>query len=200
MSMIRHIPGHRHLQGLWVAACHGPALPAIAVAATLASTALGAVGSIQQGKAANAQAAYQAGVARNNQILAERAAKDAEARGRVSALNKRNETKQLIGRQRTQLAANGVLVDRGSALDIVADTAKIGETDALTLENNADREAANFRAQGANFQADSELALLRGKSAVNSSYFQAGGVALDGVGQVASKWYSFKKAGVAGVP
>lgn len=196
MSILRHLPGHKHLFGIWGCAPTGPALPAVAIAATVASTALGVMGSVQQGQAASSQAAYQAQVARNNAILAERAAKDAEDRGRVAALNQRNRTKQLIGRQRAQLAANGVLVDRGSALDIVADTAQIGETDALTIENNADREAANYRAQGSNFTADAQLSLLRGKSAVNSSYFQSGGVALDGLGQVASKWYTFKKEGV----
>lgn len=198
MSILRHLPGHKALFGIWGCAPHGPALPAIAIAATLASTAIGVVGSIQQGKASSSQAAYQAQVSKNNAILAERAAKDAEDRGRVAALNTRNRTKQLIGHQRTQLAANGILVDKGSALDIVADTAQIGETDALTNENNADREAANYRAQAGNFTADAQLASLRGSQSLNSSYFSAGGVALDGLGQVANKWYTFKKEGVIG--
>ena len=49
-------------------------LTAISIASTVASTGMGVMSSIQQGKARQAQAEYQADVARQNQQLAEQQA------------------------------------------------------------------------------------------------------------------------------
>lgn len=166
-------------------------LPAIAIAATVGSTVLGTVGQLQQGQALEQQAAYQAAVARNNQILAERAAQDALDRGKVAEQQQRMETRQLQGRQRAVLASNGVLVDVGSALDITSDTAAIGEIDALTIRSNAEREALGFRTQGMNFQSEAELARLRGQAASSAATIGAFGTLLSGTGTVAQKWYAF---------
>src|SRR3546814_4675107 len=99
-------------------------LPVIALGATVLGTVVGAVGKIQEGQALKEQAAYQSAVARNNQILAERSAQDALDRGKIEEQRQRQATRQLQGRQRAVLAANGVVVDAGSALDITND--KIG--------------------------------------------------------------------------
>lgn len=167
-------------------------LATIATVASVASGAVGAVGAIQQGRAAKAQADYQARVAENNRILAERAAKQAEEAGELASHQARQRARQLIGRQRAIIAAGGGDVGVGSALDITSDTAAFGELDALTIKTNAARDAANYRAQGANFQADADLARARGSTALTSSYFNAGGTILSTAGNVASKWYNFK--------
>jgi len=52
-------------------------------------------------------------------------------------------------------------VDEGTAQEVTEDTAAFGELDALTIRNNAEREALGFRTQGMNFQASGELAQLR---------------------------------------
>ena len=111
--------------------------------------------------AAQQRANYEAAVARNNMILAERAAVDAEQRGKIAAKQQRLKTSQLIGQQRTGFAAHGVLVDEGSAGDVTEDTAAFGKLDELTITHNAEREALGFRTQGMNFQASGELAQLR---------------------------------------
>lgn len=171
-------------------------LPAIAIGGAVLGTVVGAVGQIQEGQALKEQAAYQAAVARNNQILAERAAQDALDRGKIEEQRQRSATKQLQGRQRAVLAANGVVVDVGSALDITSDTAAIGELDALTIRSNAEREALGFRTQGMNFQAEADLAKAKGEAASQAGYMGAMGTLLSGGGQVAQKWYNFKKTGV----
>jgi hypothetical protein len=165
----------------------------LSIIATVASTAMGAVGSMQQGAAAKGQAAYQAQVMRNNQILAERAAADAEARGKVQERRQAQATKQLIGKQRAIMAGNNVVVDTGSALDITSDTAALGKLEELYIRNNAEREASGFRAQGMNFSANANLADARGKAAGSSALWSAGGTLLGGIGSVAEKWYTFKR-------
>ena len=173
----------------------GAALPFLPLISGVLSTAFSVVGQMQQGKAAAAQAEYQAAVGRNNEILARRAADDARLRGDEAARRKAVETKQLAGRQRAVLAANGVLVDQGSALDITSDTAEIGKLDELTIRSNAEREALGFEAQGMNFNASANLNQMRADNASSSATAGAFGTILSGAGSVASKWYQYKKEG-----
>lgn len=163
----------------------------IALATTAVAGALTAVGQVQQASAQKGQAKYQAAVARNNQIMAERAAKDAEERGRVDELNRRIQTRQLIGRQRASLAANGVEVGSGSAIDIISDSALIGEVDALTIRNNAAREAQGFRYQGANYGSEARLYDAQRRNISAALPFAVGGTVLGTAGQVSDQWYNY---------
>jgi hypothetical protein len=52
------------------------------------------------------------------------------------------QTGQLIGRQRAALAANGIVVDEDTAVNLVAQSAGFGTLDALTALENAERRAA----------------------------------------------------------
>lgn len=96
-----------------------------------------------QGERIAAQAG--ADIADVNATIAERQAEHALERGREAETESRIRTRQLIGTQRARLAAQGVDVNQGSALDIQADTAAIGELDALTIRNNAALEAWGYR-------------------------------------------------------
>ena len=165
------------------------------LAATAIGTATSVYGRLQEGRAVKKQAAYQAAVARNNAILAERAAQDAEQRGQLEAQRLALQSRQLSGRQRAALAANGVLVDTGIALDVVEDTAAMGKLDQLTARRNAGREAANYRAQGMNFEASAQLAEARGASARRASYLEGLSTFSTGAGSVADKWYRFNREG-----
>ena len=172
---------------------------AILPAISIASAALGAVSSFQgqraAGKAASAQAGFQAQVARNNQIIASRKATDAIARGEEAEAAQRLRTRQAIGRARVGLAAGGQVVGQGSALDLVGDIREIGEIDALTIRSNAAREAAGFEAQGTGFQNEAALADLSGANLRSAAKTNSFTTLLTGSGAVASKWFTFKQAG-----
>lgn len=178
--------------------CEPATLSALSIAATVVGTGVSALGQMQAGKAQAAQLNYQAAVGRNNSILAQRAADDARLRGEEAARREASKTKQLAGRQRAVLAANGQLVDQGSALDITSDTAEIGKLDELTIRSNAEREALGYEAQGMNFQAGSNLNSMGAANASTASIGGAFGTVLTGAGNVASKWYNFKKEGIFG--
>ena len=171
-----------------------PAIPLITMAATVVGGAVSAVGSMQQSKAQAGQAKYYAAVARNNEILAKRAADDARERGLVEELNQRIRTNQLVGRQRASLAANGVEVGTGSAIDLVEDTLKIGETDALTIRANAERDAMGYLAQGADFKGEASLYDSSARNIRSALPFELAGTALATGGTVASQWYSFQQS------
>lgn len=166
------------------------------IAASVGSTAIGIMGQMQQADATQKSAAYQAQVARNNQLIAERRAQQIEAEGKIAADKKRQDAARLAGRQRAVLAGNGVLVDFGSALDITSDTAAFGELDALNTKYNYDNQAYNTRIQASNFASEAALADFRGASADPS--LGIAGTLLSGAGSIADKWYKFDKAGAFG--
>jgi hypothetical protein len=180
--------------------CEPTTLAVAAIAATAASTYVSIQGQQQAGHAAKAQADYQAGVARNNAILAQRAATDARQRGDVAADQSAQRTQALIGKQRAILAQNGVDVNSGSALDITTDTAGAGKLDELTLRSNAERAALGYEAQGSNFNAAAGLDELTGANALSAANTASLGTALSGAGTVASKWYDFSKKGAFTAP
>ena len=178
--------------------CEPSTMAALSIASTVIGTGVSAFGQMQAGKAQAAQLNYQAAVGRNNAVLAQRAADDARLRGEEAARREASKTRQLAGRQRAVLAANGQLVDPGSALDITTDTMEIGKLDELTIRSNAEREALGYEAQGMNFQAGSNLNSMGASNAQAAGVAGAFGTVLTGAGNVASKWYNFKKEGIWG--
>lgn len=177
------------------AAVAGSAAMATAANASLALTALGAgmqaYGMYQQGQAREKAAEYNAAVASNNMVLAERQAEDATKRGKIEEQRHRMQVGRLKADQRSALAASGIDVASGSALDVLEDTAKLGEWDALQIRANADREAYGYRAQGMNYQAEAGLQTMKGRQASRAGMIGAGSSLLTGAGNVAGSWYKF---------
>lgn len=175
--------------------------PVLAIA-SLATTVIGGIQQAQAqraaGQAAIAQANFQRQVAENNRIVAERQAADAILRGDALEQEKRFETQFLAGRQRAALAANGIVVDQGSALDITAGTFELGELDALTIRNNAQREAFGFKAQATNFASDAILIQARGEATNRAARRAASSTLLTTAGKFAGSAFSFNRAGAFG--
>lgn len=151
-------------------------------ALTIGSTALSAMGSIQQGQAAAASANYNAKVADMNAQISERRARDALERGKVEEQKKRTQAQQVLGQQRAAMAANGVDIGFGSPLDTLVDTATLGEVDALTIRSNSAREAYDYKVQAANGRADANLSRMNAKSASTGGYLNAASTILTGAG------------------
>lgn len=156
----------------------------------IAGTALSGMGMIQQGNAAAAASKYNAQVAEMNATLADRRAKDAIERGQVAEQQKRAEVAQLQGRQRAAMAANGVDLTFGSPLDTLVDTAVLGELDALTIRQNANREAYDYRVGGVNSRADAGLSRMNASSARTGAYLSAGGTVLGGASKAYGQYQS----------
>lgn len=140
------------------------ALTAALLGLSAASTITKFAGERQQATAAERQGAYEQAVYNTDAQLAEQQAADAIARGKEAETRQRQATRGLIGSQRAALAAQGIEVDSGSALDVQADTAAMGELDALTIRNNAAREAYGYKVQALNYRQQGQLAALSGKN------------------------------------
>lgn len=135
-------------------------------AAMIATTVLSAGSQVAQGiaqrKAANA-----------SENDAARMAADAKARGEEEVARYRRELAQVVGRQRAATAANGVVLGRDSAGQVVADAQRLGEIDVETIRANAYREALGITSQSAQ-----QARALRTASA--ASFTGAAGTALTG--------------------
>lgn len=152
----------------------------ITTALMIGSTVMGGVGQVQ---AANAQAAsseYSAKVAEMNATIADRAAKDALERGADEERKQRTQTSQLMGQQRANMAANGVDLSFGSPLDLMVDTAKMGELDALTIRRNTAREERDIRQQASNYRTEASMSRSAASGALSGGYLGAVGTVLGG--------------------
>lgn len=143
----------------------------------IGGTAISAMGAIQQGNAAAQMGKVQAQIARDQ-------AEDAVQRGQVEEDRARRNVARMMGTQRATLGSQLVEMDSGSASDLLADTAQLGELDALTIRNNAQREAYGYESKA-------RVARYEGDQAKKASYFNAAGSLLGGVGGtlVSSRWY-----------
>lgn len=140
-----------------------------------------AYGQYQEQKAANKAAEYNAQVNERNAQITEMQAKDAEKRGEIDARKKAMQVSQIIGSQRAAGAGGGLLVDAGSNLDLTNDSASFGALDALTLRNNASKEAWGYRNQGMNYQAEANLQ----RSSKRSPWMQTVPTLLNGASSMA---------------
>jgi hypothetical protein len=129
--------------------------PAIPLILSIASTAVGAYSQYKS-------SSYTAAVASRNAEQAKIFAKDALARGEQKADSERRRVNYKIGAQRVGIAASNVDVGSGMGLDIIGDTAILGEMDVQTIRQNADREAKGYENQAANFQMESAAAKSSG--------------------------------------
>lgn len=137
--------------------------------------------SIVQGAAARNAGAAQESLYNTNAKFAELAADDAIKRGDKNAAEVKQAGKRMIGTQRASLAAQGIEVDSGSAQAIQEDTAAITAEDAMTVKNNAWREAWGFKVQAAQDTAKGRFARLEGDAAFGSSLLTGGLKAAGGI-------------------
>lgn len=92
------------------------------------------------------QGKQDAATAETNRRLSEAQASDALLRGTKEEARYRRQIAMIAGQQKAEFGARNVTVD-GTALDILGDTAQIGEEDALTIRNNFAREAWGYHNQ-----------------------------------------------------
>lgn len=168
------------------------------IVATAVSTTMGVVSSVQQGKAQQAQYNYQAEVARNNAKIAQANADQQRQEGIEEARLQRIKTLQAIGKQQTAMAANGIDISSGTALDIIEDTSAMGELDALTTRYNAETKAIAYEQQANNYTNQANLDILAGQNAYRSGVTNAISTGVNGLGNAASvagKWYGANSIG-----
>lgn len=178
------------------------------LALTLAGMAVKGIGGI---KAGNAQAKAglkqqeaaesQAQLSEYNAKVAGLQADDAIARGVEDEQRFRSQVRGTIGSQRAGFAAANIDVNFGTSVDVQADAAMLGELDALTIKNNAAREAWGYQVQGEDLRRRAEIQRKEGaymaeagRSARTASRFAvAGDLIGSGANLMFAKKYGFGK-------
>lgn len=152
-----------------------------------------AVGSYFSAATQKAALQGQAAVADTNARIAELGAQSALNQGQqqVGALTLK--AGQLKSSQRTTMAANGIDLGSGNAVEIQASTDIMKEIDANTLTANAVRSAWGYRTQAVNFQ--NEALTKRATAGAISPGMSAGSSLLGSAASVAGSWYSLNKVG-----
>jgi len=182
------------------------AIPALGISAStaaglsLAATAVGfgmqMYGQNQQAKAAAGQANYQAAVDRNNKIISDRQAEDAIKRGQADEQEHRRKVSQVKGSQRVAFASKGIDLGSDVVIDTLSDTAMLGELDALTIRNNAEREAYGYRVQGMNYGASAQNNALSAKNAKSAGRTGMFTTLLSGASTISGNYADYKNKGV----
>jgi hypothetical protein len=183
------------------------AFTALALGLSALGTTMNVVGQVKAGRAAkkagaaadeasraaglHAQEAAesQAGIYDYNAQVATLQATDAISRGAEEESRFRAGVRGMIGSQRAGIAASNVDVGFGSAVDVQADAAFLGELDALTVRTNAKREAWGYQVQAEDLRRHAQIARKEGAYAAatgaveGAAYREAGNAASN-----ASKW------------
>jgi len=169
------------------------AIFAVAAGASLFGGGLKAAGQVAEGKALRAAAQYRAGILQRNAAFSRTQAAAALTRGDVQVQRQQVVTSQFIGRQRAALAASGILVDEGSAVNLQADTAYVGRQEEQDIRFNAEQDALYFNMQAYNAEADAVLTRFTGEQQLKAAkravlptlLTSVGNVGMQGVGAFA---------------
>lgn len=167
------------------------AFTALAIA-SLASTALSTYGQVRSGKAAKAAGEHAAQAAESeaqlddfNAHVADLQATDAIERGAEQEGKYRVNIRQTIGAQRAGYAGGNIDVGYGSAVDVQADAAFLGELDALTIRTNAGREAWGYNVQAIDLRKRAAITRKEGSFAQQAGAEQAKSAYLGAAGTIA---------------
>jgi hypothetical protein len=178
----------------------------VATTIALVSLALSAYSAYKAGKdakkAGEAQqtaAESEAQLAEYNADVAELQAKDAVERGAEVESKFRTQVRNMVGAQRAGIAAGNIDVGYGSAVDVQADAAYLGELDALTIRTNAAREAWGYQVEATNLKKRAEIArktgyyaAQAGKSNASTAYLQGAANIATGAATLLMNRYGFK--------
>lgn len=135
----------------------------------LIPVAIGLAGSMMQAQGQQQNAGFQSGMLKQNAAFKNRTAEETLIAGDSAADWQRVRTGQAIGTQRSSIAANGIDVNSGSAARLQDDTAMLGELDALTIQNNAAREAYGYRVQAKQDLLNAGQTVQNGRTAATGS-------------------------------
>lgn len=179
-----------------------------ALVLSLAGTGLSAWGQWRAGKEAKKVGEAQrdaaessAGLSDYNANVAELQAADAVDRGEEAEQQYRSTIRRTVATQRVGFAASNIDVGFGSALDVQADVAYLGELDALTIRTNAAREAWGYQVQAQDNRLRGDIQRREGvmleaagRSNQTAARLGAVGTVVGGTGSLLAQRYGFGRA------
>lgn len=170
------------------------AAPAIAIGATLLSSATAATGAVMSASAQRQAADYQAAVAQQNAQQSANAARAALAQGDVAAQQQYQQGAARMGAIKAALGANNIELNGGSALNDQTSQALITGENVANTQYNALAQSITLRNQGASYSAQAGLDTMTGQNASTAGFISAGSSLLGAASQVSSKWSMWQQS------
>lgn len=164
----------------------------LAAAGSIAGAAMSGLSAIQQGQAASRAAAYNAQVAENNAKLATQNARFAAAEGNEQVAAEQQNNRARTGAIAAAQGASGVDVNSGSAVNVRASQAELGELNALNIRSNAMRQAYGYETQSTSYTGQAGLDRAQAKDEKIGGYMSGAGSFLGGVGSAALNFANFQ--------
>lgn len=156
-----------------------------------------AIGSYNQAQGQKEAYNYQAQIDQQNVTIANEQSSQAILSGQTQEQTSDLKTAQTFGAQRAAMAANGVdISSSGSAIDVLSTTKYLGARDALTIHDNALRQAWGYQVQATTAQNSANFMKYAASNISPAS--GAFSSILGSSGQVAQKWYDLNKSGALG--
>lgn len=168
--------------------CDPVTIGTIGTIASVASGVFGAVSSINQGKAANASAQYQAQVDEQNATLALQKKKVIDDQQSIDNRRLGEAKRHDIGELRAAAGAAGVDPGFGSSGDLIGDTTQAYRIDQGILLKNNDTARRDQDITAYNYTTDAQLKRQQGKDALKAGKNNALGSLLGSASAVAGKW------------
>ena len=157
-------------------------LPAVIAA----STAVGAVASIQAGQAAQASAQYQNTIAQQNADIYNQKAERAKEIGEYNVKRFNKDFEKTFASVERAYAFSGVDVSRGTPLAVMEDYLTEAAIERENIRYNSSIEAGDYREAAVLSRMEGQLALYTGRQRAIGSYFQAGRTLLGGASDIMS--------------
>jgi hypothetical protein len=154
------------------------------VTLTIAATAVAATGKVVSGVGQAQQYRYQAKVDQQNARLANDQARDSIDNTTLEAQRRYRQLAQTKGAQTASMAANGVDLNFGSAVDLQEDTAMIGAEDVGQIYKGGNERTKGFEINAYNYRSSAAGNKAKARGAIIGSVFEAAGTALAGASQV----------------
>jgi hypothetical protein len=160
---------------------HGP------VGLLIASAAMSAAGSIQQGQAAKAEAESQKNMSDYNAKLAEREAQAIDEKTKFDKSREAEAGAERMSSLKAALGASGAVSSAGSPLLIMAKQASENELAQLGISEEGRLAAQRARSEGALQTMQGKIYRQKGNAAQQSGYMQAGSTMLSAFGSMGGK-------------
>jgi len=162
------------------------------VTLTIAAAAVTATGQVVSGIGQANQARYAARVADRNAQLSADQAKRTEENTAIEAQRRYRQSSQVLGAQQAAMAANGVDLNFGSAVDVSRDSRMLAAEDVGQIYRAGSDQVKNLDIQAWNSRAEANAQRSKASGAIINSVFSAASTALGAATQV-----SKMKAGTA---
>lgn len=168
----------------------GVAAVPILIATTVAAAGVSAYGAVQQGRAQQYAAEFEAKQAENNAKIAEYQAQDAARRGDEEAQNVQRAYAQRIAAGRLGFASGNVLLDNGSAGLWQTGTEVSREADLAQVRTNTAMDIWGLKTQGQNYISQAGMSRAAGRNARTGAGLSAAGSLLGAAGTSAGLYFS----------